>query len=76
MTHETLGETHQNSPNIGDIVISKDISRRLDDPKGYKVENLGWSKGYGIPYGSFAARGVRYGGLYHFSVEEFELIKN
>jgi hypothetical protein len=39
------------------------------------VENLGWSKGYGIPYGKFAARGVRYGGLYVFDVKEYALFK-
>ena len=68
-----LGVTHPDSPKIGDIVACKDKARRLTDPEGYRVEHLGWSEGYGQPYGSFAARGVVYGGLYHFSVAEWRL---
>lgn len=68
-----LGVTHPDSPTLGDVVICTEKSRRLIDPKGYRVENLGWSKGFGVPYGCFAARGVKYGGLYQFSVTEWRL---
>jgi hypothetical protein len=68
-----LGVTHPESPKVGDIVACPDRARRLTDPKGYRVETLGWSKGHGVPYGCFAARGVAYGGLYYFSVTEWRL---
>ena len=69
----SLGVTHPDSPKIGDVVACVDQSRRLADPRGYRVEQLGWSEGHGQPYGSFAARGVAYGGLYHFEVTEWRL---
>lgn len=71
-----LGHVHPASPKVGDVVICTNPARRLKDPKGYRVEQLGWSKGHGQPYGSFAARGVLHGGLYHFEVGEYQLFGN
>lgn len=68
----TLGSPHPDSPAPGDVVVCTDPSRKLTDPKGYRVEEIGWSKGTGTPYGTFGARGVAWGGLYHFSVTEWE----
>lgn len=58
---------------MGDIVECTDLKRRLEDPLGYRVEGLGWSQGYGVPFGMFLARGVAWGGLYTFAVSEFRL---
>jgi hypothetical protein len=66
-----LGEVHPLSPKLGDVVKCTNPDRKLNDPKGYKVEYLGWSELYGHTYGTFSARGVQYGGLYRFSVYEF-----
>lgn len=72
--HESLGHTHPNSPDIGDIVKCTVKERKLKDSGGYRVEGIGWSNGSGLHYGYFAARGVKEGGLYQFSVEEYEII--
>jgi hypothetical protein len=66
-----LGTTHLSSPKNGDIIECTNKARGLTDPGGYRVENLGWSKGSGVPYGYFAARGVRHGGLYQFRVDQW-----
>jgi len=71
---KSLGNTHPDSPERGAIVQCTDRGRRLTDPKGYRVEGLGWSKGYGVPYGSFTARGVACGGLYLFRIDEWETL--
>jgi hypothetical protein len=73
---KSLGNTHPDSPERGTIVRCTDKSRRLTDPKGYRVEELGWSKGYGVPYGSFAACGVAHGGRYLFRVDEWETLRS
>jgi hypothetical protein len=67
-------EVHDNSPMMGDIVRCTDKSKHLNDPKGYRVEYLGIKGGYGQPFGSFAARGLAYGGVYLFYVNEYEKI--
>jgi hypothetical protein len=67
-----LGSTHPDSPKIGDIVECTNNARELRDPQGYRVESLGWSKGHGVAYGQFAARGIGFGGLYGFSVDEWK----
>lgn len=66
-----LGNVHPDSPVIGDIIRCTDPTQHLSDSKGYRVESLGWSRGYGVPYGRFAARGVAHGGLYEFTVNNF-----
>jgi hypothetical protein len=73
MDTNTLGSVHPMSPKLGDIVTCAEKDKQLTDPKGYRVESLGWSKGYGVSYGCFAARGVSLGGLYEFSVTEWLL---
>ncbi len=71
-THESLGTIHPDSPNFGDIVVCTNPKHRLLDPDGYQVEQVGWSTGYGQKYGTFAARGRRWGGLYMFNVSEWK----
>jgi hypothetical protein len=68
-------EVHPKSPCIGDIVRCTNNERHLTDPKGYRVEHVGNNNPYAysaLTYGHFTARGVRYGGLYLFSVDEYE----
>jgi hypothetical protein len=72
--HGNEYHVHDKSPMIGDIVRCTDKSRHLIDPLGYKVEQLGLVEGFGQEYGSFGARGLRYGGLYFFTVDEYELL--
>lgn len=72
-THPDLGEIHPDSPEFGDVVVCTNKDLRLNDPDGYRVEGLGWSKGCGVPYGCFAARGVKFGGLYRFGVNDFKI---
>jgi len=64
-------EVHDKSPMIGDIVRCIDKDRHLTDPSGYLVERLGIKGGYGTPYGTFTARGIKNGGLYQFVVTEY-----
>ena len=59
-----------NSPQVGQIVKCTDPSRRLHDPKGYRVEELCQSGGK--PNRTFAGRGVAHGGLYQFAYSEWE----
>ena len=68
---EGIGMIHPDSPKVGDVVECTNPKRRLADPRGYRVEGLGWSGACGIPYGEFNARGVAWGGLYRFSVSEY-----
>lgn len=72
----SLGEVHPLSPKLGDVVKCTNPDNKFNDPKGYRVEHLGWSEGYGQPYGTFGARGIQYGGLYLFSVYEYSLVPN
>lgn len=72
--NEEKYEIHLKSPLIGDIVRCTNPERQLNDPMGYRVENLGIKNGYGVEYGAFTARGIKYGGLYHFNVFEYEKI--
>ena len=68
-------EVHPKSPSVGDIVRCTNKERHLTDPSGYRVENVGNNDPYAysaLTYGHFTARGVRYGGLYRFSVDEYE----
>ena len=64
-------EVHDKSPMLGDIVRCTNKERHLVDPYGYQVENLGVKGGYGTPFGTFTARGIRDGGLYLLSVDEY-----
>lgn len=70
---EQLIEVHDKSPYFGDIVKCSNPERKLNDT--YKVEYLGVKDGCGIPYGFFAARGIKNGGLYQFSVYDYETLK-
>ncbi len=65
-------EVHDKSPMIGNIVRCTNKERHLNDPYGYRVEHLGIKNGYGVPFGSFTARGIKNGGLYLFSVDEYD----
>lgn len=67
-------EVHPKSPMIGDIVRCTNPKRYLIDSGGYRVEQLGIKGGFGQKFGTFAARGVKQGGLYHFDVDEYEKV--
>jgi hypothetical protein len=72
--HGTKYDVHPKSPMIGDIIRCTDVKRYLRDSGGYQVETIGIKELYGTPYGCFNARGVNQGGLYHFNVDEYELL--
>jgi hypothetical protein len=77
ITHPELGYVHPDSPRIGDIVKCINPARNLHDKAGFKVENLGWSKGTGVPFGYFTARSsAGYGALYQMKVDEWAPIKS
>lgn len=71
--HGVEYDVHPKSPMLGDVVRCINKSLFLVDPLGYKVEYLGLAGSFGVEYGTFAARGLRYGGLYTMTIDEYEM---
>jgi hypothetical protein len=68
-----IGEVHPDSPSRGDIVECTNVKCKFNDPSGYIVEVIGTKSAHGQPFGTFAARGKAWGGLYQFNVLEFKI---